>query len=206
MVSLLDMPFISACRQSVACELIPLVFLHIVLHIDHAHVALVHNQLARADVLLAMPVLGLSEHPRLVRFYLQCCTFYDLLRNSLLHKIHFALSDKFHVGISERDEQLVAAAVQQSPQSTRLSPSEEVALLSGRKDQERVRLGREVEVFAEWRSDKEMRVCFHLEQVVLLLPNKWDTLELAHGVALGHLDVTELSLRLVSLGEHKVEN
>ena len=81
-----------------------------------------------------------------------------------------------------------------------------MALLSGRKDQERVRLGREVEVFAEGRGDKEMCVCFHLEEVVLLLPNKRYTLELAHGVALGHLDVTELSLRLVSLGEHKVEN
>lgn len=80
-----------------------------------------------------------------------------------------------------------------------------MALLSGRKDKERVRLGREVEVFAEGRSDKEMRVCLHLEEVVLLLPNKRDTLELAHGVTLGHLDVTELSLRLVSLSEHKVK-
>ena len=81
-----------------------------------------------------------------------------------------------------------------------------MTLFSRWENEERVRLGREVEVFAEWWRDQEESIVLHFEKVVLLFPHEWNAFELSKGIPLHKLYVSELSLRLVSLRQHEVEN
>ena len=78
------------------------------------------------------------------------------------------------------------------------------ALLGGGEDEEGVRLGAEVEESGEGATMQEQGVTLHLEQIILLLPNKGDAFKFAKCVALGLL----LGKRpcLLSLSQHEVED
>ena len=93
---------------------------------------------------------------------LQCGIFYYLVCNGLLHKVDFALTNQFHMHVSQRDLKLLGLAITQSAQCTRRTPTV-YTLLHGRVDEKRVRLRAEVEVLGEGALTQPQCVSFHLE-------------------------------------------
>ena len=81
-------------------------------------------------------------------------------------------------------------------------------LLRRGKDEERVRLRAEVEVFGEGAANEEGCVALHLQQVVLCLPHEWNAFELAKSVPLVLLLTHDLPLGrlLICLRQHEVKD
>jgi hypothetical protein len=73
----------------------------------------------------------------------------DRVRNGLLHEVDFALSDQLHVGVGQRDHQLLASALHHASLGSGTPNREVLTLLGRREDQERIRLRTEAEVPCE---------------------------------------------------------
>jgi len=66
------------------------------------------------------------------------------------------------------------------------------------------RLWTEVEVLRKWAQNQEGSINLHLEEVILLLPNKGNAFEFAQSVSLG-LDTGLWWHFIIRLSQHKVE-
>ena len=119
---------------------------------------------------------------------------------------HFALSNELHVRICERYQKFLGVTFSKTSKRFSLTWSTWCvsALFHRRKNEKRVRLWTEVEVLRKWAQNQEGCINLHLEEVILLLPNKWNAFEFAQSVSLG-LDTGLWWHFIIRLSQHKVE-
>jgi len=142
-------------------------------------------------------VLHLSQH----RVNLELSWSDNLVCNCLFHEIHLALPYDFHQLVWQRNCQLwhislgprwwLSTSLESfdSLHASSLSKSSVTWCCTGvlrwRIHQERVVFAWEIDVLREMRLEEALTcITFHLEEIVLVFPYKWDVLELFQMVAL----------------------
>jgi len=111
------------------------------------------------------------------------------------------------VCICERDQKFLDVAFSKTSKCLGLTRSSwrVGALFHRRKNEERVRLWAKVEILRKGAQNQEGSIHLHLEEVILLLPNKWNAFEFAQSVSL-RIDIGRWCHLIVRLSQHKIEN
>ena len=138
-------------------------------------------------------ILNLVQH----RVNLLLCRFDDLIGHCLLHEVDLTLADDLHQLILERDHKLRRPAPTLGLAHSSLKTFDPLhattlhraslrrAVLDRWVNKERIILAAEPNVLCKVRVIEAYRsIRLHLEQIVLILPDKWDILELLDVVPL----------------------